>query len=357
VITAKRLLYLVNVKRGGEKMSRHIGIDLHRNNFESCILSTNGRYYHRRWQMIDLPKFVSKLCPSDRVAVEMTGNTRLFYEAVAPSVQEVAVVNPYQFKVISESVKKTDARDAKMLALFSSKGLLPEVRMKDKTSSQIASLTQTRDKLVKLRTVLKNKINNICSAHGILLKREALGSDKKLDEILSMAFDVLVLAELQVLVDQIRSLNKSISQLEGTIKKEGSKLKGYDNLLSITGLGALSSSILLSVIGDIKDFKSEGKLASYFGIVPRIEQSNQTLRSGSITKRGSKLGRTTLVQCVLIAKRYSPYLSRYYERIKARRGTGKAIIAVARKFLGIIYQTLQNGWMFEDFPNFVLTDA
>ena len=229
--------------------------------------------------------------------------------------------------------------------------------MKDKTQSQIASLTQTRDKLVKLRTSLKNKINNICAVHGVILKKEALSSNRKLDEILPMAFDVLVLTELQVLVDQIRSLNKSISQLEDTTKKEGSKLKGFDNLLSITGIGALSTSVFLSVIGDVKDFKSEGKLASYFGIVPRIEQSNQTLRSGSITKRGSKLGRTTLVQCALIAKRYSPYLSDYFEWIKARRGSGKAIIAMARKFLGIIYQTLQNGWMFEDFPNSVLADA
>jgi transposase len=40
------------------------------------------------------------------------------------------------------------------------------------------------------------------------------------------------------------------------------------------------------------------------------------------------------VQCALIAQRYSPYLKRYYEKIKARRGTGKAIIALARKLLG-----------------------
>lgn len=337
-------------------MSRHIGIDLHRNNFTSCIHTQNGRFYHRRWQLDRLSEFVTRLRKSDTVAVEMTGNTRLFCEAIRGYVKRVVVVNPHQFKVISASVKKTDAHDAQQLALFSSKGLLPEVRMKDKTQAQIASLTQTRDKLVKLRTVLKNKINNICAAHGVMLKREALSSDRKLDEILSMAFDVLVLAELQILVDQIRSLSRSISQLEDTIKKEGAKLKGFENLLSITGIGALSASILLSVIGNVKDFAHEGKLSAYFGIVPRVEQSNETLHSGSITKRGSKLGRTTLVQCALIAKRYSPYLSDYYERIKTRRGSGKAIIAMARKFLGIIYQTLKNDWMFEDFPNFVLAD-
>ena len=56
-------------------------------------------------------------------------------------------------------------------------------------------------------------------------------------------------------------------------------------------------------------------------------------------------------------QRYSPYLKRYYEKIKSRRGRGKAIIALARKFLGIIYRTLKNNWVFEDFPNFVLAEA
>jgi len=95
----------------------------------------------------------------------------------------------------------------------------------------------------------------------------------------------------------------------------------------------------------------------HFGIVPRIHNSNETERSGHITKRGSKLGRTALVQCALIAKRYSPYLANYYERIRSRRGTGRAIIALARKLLGIIYHTLKNNWVFEDFPKFVLREA
>jgi transposase len=111
------------------------------------------------------------------------------------------------------------------------------------------------------------------------------------------------------------------------------------------------------VIGDVKDFESEQKLASYFGIVPRVSNSNETVQHGRITKRGSKLGRTTLVQCTLVAKKYSRYLSQYYERIKARKGGGKAIIATARKLLGIIYRTLKNDWVFEDFPNFVLAEG
>lgn len=171
-----------------------------------------------------------------------------------------------------------------------------------------------------------------------------------------MEVEELTQLELQVIVEQIRSLNQSIAKLEEVIDREGQKLKGHRNLTSIKGIGSLGASILLSVIGDVRDFPEEGKLAAYFGIVPRIHNSNETERSGHITKRGSKLGRTALVQCALIAKRYSPYLASYYEHIRSRRGTGRAIIALARKFLGIIYRTLKNNWIFEDFPNFVLKE-
>jgi transposase len=301
--------------------------------------------------------FVKKLRATDEVAVKITGNTRLFYDALAPHVARVVAVDANQFRVISQSVKKTDPNDARNLALYLAKGLLPEVRMKEKEQAQVASLTQTRDRLVKLRTARKNKVHNLLSARGIELEKEELSSEKGLTRVLAMDMEELTRFELQVIVEQIRSLNHSIAELEKVIEREGKKLKGHGNLTSIKGIGSLGASILLSVIGDIRDFPDEGKLASYFGIVPRVHNSNETERSGRITKRGSKLGRTALVQCSLIAKRYSPYLANYYERIRSRRGTGRAIIALARKLLGIIYHTLKNNWVFEDFPNFVLREA
>jgi len=47
------------------------------------------------------------------------------------------------------------------------------------------------------------------------------------------------------------------------------------------------------------------------------------------------------VQCALIAKRYSSFLQQFYQRIQRRRGGGKANIALARKFLGVICHTLK----------------
>ncbi len=125
---------------------------------------------------------------------------------------------------------------------------------------------------------------------------------------------------------------------------------------AMSGIGSLSAGILLSVIGEIKDFATADKLASYFGIVPRVSNSNETVNHGRITKRGNKTGRRTLVQCSLSAIKKSEYLKKYYDGVKARRGHGKAKIALARKYLGIIYNTLTNNWVFADFNNFELAE-
>ncbi len=336
---------------------RYMGVDLHRNCFTVYTRQEDGGGESREWTIRELKAFAKAVRTSDEVAVEATGNTRLFTEALKERGCRVVVVNPHQFKVISQSVKKTDEHDAKVLAEFLSKGMLPEVRMKDEVHARVASLAQTRDKLVKLRTTLKNKVNNLLAARGILMAKESLSSEKGLANVLAAPVTEMERMELEILVGEIRHLNESIKKLEGLLRDQGPKLPGWENLTSIKGVGETGATILLSTIGNVADFADEGKLAAYFGIVPRVSNSNETERSGRITKRGCKLGRTALVQCALIAMRYSPYLQAYYRRIAAARSSGKAIIALARKFLGIIYKTLKNNWIFEDFPRFVLANG
>jgi len=333
-------------------MERFVGVDLHKNMFMvSFFDSQTGNHQLKRYYIKDITSFSSELSSEDTVGVESTNNTRYFVNQIRECVKEVKVINPSQFRIISKSVKKTDENDAKVIAEFLSKDMVPEVRMKDKKTAQINSLANTRDKLVKLRTALKNKIHNILSSHGILLKKESLSSDKGLNRILEQPVDPTACVELEVIVSQIRSLNDGIKKLDKELEEKGKELPGHENITSIKGIGNKSGSILLSVIGNINDFENEKKLAAYFGIVPRVSNSNETEWQGRITKRGSKLGRTTLVQCTLVAIKYSPYLRSFYERIKAKKGSGKAIIATSKKLLVIIYNTLKNNWVFEDFPS------
>jgi transposase len=222
--------------------------------------------------------------------------------------------------------------------------------MKDKTRAQIASLTQTRDS-ARGAEEQGEQISNQRRGkpqQGIAGQRE--GTESGCGDAIWSAGESGV--EDHRWSDS-QPQYKSIAELEETIGKEGQKLEGYKSLTSIKGIGGLSGGILLSIIANIDNFADEGKLAAYFGIVARIFISNETKHSGRIAKRWTKLGRPTLIQCALIAQRYSPYLKTYFEKMKSRRGTGKAIVALARKFLRIIYRTLKNKWVFADLPNSV----
>jgi transposase len=337
-------------------MGRKIGVDLHKNSFRVCYYHNDEKYDFETYHMSvkGLEHFKKGLKKTDELAVESTGNTGHFVRSIEGKVKRIRVINPMQFKVISESVKKTDDEDALKIAKFLSKDMIPEVRMKGKQEGQLSSLIGTRDKFVKLRTALKNKVHNILNANGIVTKTELLTSDKSLDKVLGNKLDEACLFELEIIVSEIRNLNEAIKKIDAQVKERGQKLDGFKGVTSITGIGDMSGTILLNTIGDVKYFRDEKALASYFGIVPRIRSSNETTHMGRITKMGNKIARTALVQSTLIAIRYSPYLRAFYDRLKAKKGSGKAIIATARKLLGIVYNTLKNNWVFEDFNNYKL---
>jgi transposase len=333
---------------------RHIGVDLHTNSITVCFLEEGKEERFATYALSELEKFQLELTTTDKVAVEATGNSNYFYDRIVAQVAEVAVVAPGQFDVIRRSVNKTDKNDARALAFFLSKGMLPRARVKEKAHREVASLVETRDRLVKLRTVLLNKIHGLLNAQGIKIKKESLGSAKGLQGALNHELEAVAQIEIEIIVEHIEQLNKSILRIEGVLAEQTRKLEGYENIISIKGIGEKSAAVLLSVIGNVNEFANENKLAAYFGLVPRVSNSNETERTGRITKRGSKLGRTTLVQCALVAKKYSSYLKTFYEKIKRKRGAAKAIIATAKKLLSVIYHALKNKWVFEDFPNFVI---
>ena len=332
---------------------RYLGVDLHQDSFVVCTREGSQQQF-RRWKTEEVQVFVADLLTSDELAVEATGNTRWFCQAVQARIARVVVVNPHQFRVISESVKKTDRRDAALLAEYLEKDLLPEVRQKTVQESEMAQLLTARDRLVKMRTMLKNQLHGLLRSDGLRVSKQGLNSAKQRGEVAKLELPTLADVQRRVLLGQIENVGRAIMELERYIKPAAEQLPGYRNLTSIGGVGALSAGVLLSALGRVEDFSEPGKLAAYFGMVPSVQQSNQSEHHGRITRAGNKLARTTLVQCALIAIRYHPTLKKFYQRIRERRGTGKAILATARKLLTLVYYTLKNNWVFSDSDHFAL---
>ena len=342
------------VMRKAKNMKRHIGIDLHTNSFTACILR-EGVDAESLTLLLEsgMERFIKMLQPGDEVAVESTGNSRWFRERVQEHVGRVVVVAPSQFKVIRHSVKKTDKNDARAIATFLGAGLLPEARVKSRVQAELATAIKLHEQGTRQRVQCINTVHAMFNAHGIKIKKTSLGSKIGFERAVdSREWSRAEKVALEAIAIQLDALRKSQKLLNAEITAIAETLPGYENLISIKGIGALSAAAFLVEIGDIKDFAKAGNLVAYFGLTPRVSQSNDSQFVGRITKRGNKAIRTRLVQCALIAKKYSPYLQSFYERIRSKRGSGKAIIAVARKLLNTIFYTLAKGWVFEDFPGF-----
>ena len=133
----------------------------------------------------------------------------------------------------------------------------------------------------------------------------------------------LKIVNVRIIITEIRNLNKVSDEISKELIDRGKKLKGHKSLTSITGIGDISSTILLNTIGDVNDFDGDSKLAAYIGIVPRVQVSNETSHYGRITKMGNKIARTTLIQCTLVAIRYNLYLRAFYMKLNAEKAAVK----------------------------------
>jgi len=158
------------------------------------------------------------------------------------------------------------------------------------------------------------------------------------------------LLELRSSLNVLDLLNQQIETIEEhiTYLVQNLHLNEYKILCSIPGIGHKSASIIISEIGDINDFKSAAKLCSWAGIVPEVYQSAGVLRTGHITKMGNKHLRWILVECAhSCAKNRKTKLYDFFKRLERKVGYKKAIVALARKLLALIWHLLTNKELFE----------
>ena len=100
-------------------------------------------------------------------------------------------------------------------------------------------------------------------------------------------------------------------------------------------------------IDEISRFRSAGKLLSYAGLIPSTYASGARTFHGRLIKQGNKWIRWAMVEAVWPAIRKDASLAEYYARIRARKGSNVAKIAVARRLLTIIYRMLKQGRLYE----------
>jgi transposase len=111
--------------------------------------------------------------------------------------------------------------------------------------------------------------------------------------------------------------------------------------MSIPGIGAAAAVTLIAAIGDISRFDSPRQLVAYLGLDPKVRQSgDEPVRHGRISKRGNAQARSVLVEAAWIAVRQPGPLHAFGERVRAKKGSQVAAVAVARKIACLAWQLL-----------------
>ena len=135
----------------------------------------------------------------------------------------------------------------------------------------------------------------------------------------------------------VESLNRQVDETDEMIRGRASVDEDVRLLLSLTGVDVYTALLIRSEIGGISRFPDYKRLVSWAGLAPSLHQSGSVEYSGRITKQGSKMLRWAMVESARVAVRHDERMKVFYKRVKRRRGSGKAVVAVACKMLKIIW--------------------
>jgi transposase len=315
-------------------VGRAIGLDVHR---DFCVVAIceEGRV-RQAGRVPSTPEglrmLADSLVASDRVALEVTGSCWEVARILGPHVDRVVVVSPDDTG-IARARAKTDRLDARTLARLLWSGELESVWMPDERCRVLRRRLARREQLVHARTRAKNEIHAV-------LQRRLQGKPPCADLFGVKGRQWLATLELPVeereSVDagmrQIEFLDSEIAAVERLIARQALNWPEIRRLMTVPGVNLICAATFIAAIGDVGRFFTSRKLVAYLGLDPKVRQSGEApARSGRISKRGSAAARWALVEAAWSVVGQPGPLHAFYDRTRARRGHGKAIVASARK--------------------------
>lgn len=208
---------------------------------------------------------------------------------------------------------------------------------------ELRALLAHRRRLVEWRTRARNRLHSVLHRHNL-----APPAGEPTARHQRAWWQALLLSPYeQPQVRQDWALLESIAPLMSEVEAEVVRLSTVEPwaaqmpfLIQVPGIGALTAMVLLAAIGEITRFPSAKKLVGYCGLGASIHASGQTKRTGAITKAGRSELRTALVEAAWAAVASHPHGKAVFQRLAARIGKRKAIVATARKLLVVIWHVL-----------------
>ena len=326
-----------------------IGVDLHKKSITICVMDEKRKVLARKTlactQTDEIVEFCRQFRPF-KVVVEATASYLWFVELVEPLAEKVVLANPKKLRVIAESTKKTDRLDAQVLTEFLVLDMIPESYQPTPRQRQHRALVRHRQYLQGRITSVRSKIRHILSNYNADRKDlfSANCGPAYLKEVRLSDVDRFVIkqlwAEWQDHLAQRLAVSKKLKAF--VAKAPQREAEAREILKTAPGVGPVTAEVVLSELGDISRFRNAKAVCAYAGLVPVVRQSGERKsKDMKITKEGSGLLRWALVEAAWRLVGNSPKWAALFARLMHRSGKKRAIVAVARKLLCVLYAMLR----------------
>jgi transposase len=326
--------------------TRYIAIDIHKHYLMIGGIDAHKRIVlqPRRVELSRWPQWAqANLLPTDAVVIEATTNAWAIYDLLTNLVGRAVVVHPAKVKLIAEARVKTDKVDVLTLAQLLRADMLPEVWVPPQHVRDLRALLSHRRRLVSLQTTAKNRLQsvlhrlNLRPPAGDLFaqKQRAWWADLDLSPTERLRVDQDV-ATLDHIVPQIAAVDADLRRLSTC--EQWAEQVPY--LLQLPGIAVLSAMTILSAVGDVTRFPSAKQLVGYAGLGAGVHDSGKSHRDKGITKQGRRELRFVLIEAARTAIQTHPHWKREFARLAKRIGDHKAVVAIARKLLIVVWHVL-----------------
>ena len=236
--------------------------------------------------------------------------------------------------------QKTDARDARHILDLLRGNRFPRIWISEPQDRDAWQRLRHRDKLVRWQTSVRNQLHALAMGEGICRKKK-LWSERGRQELQALALGEWATRRRKDLLEMLDRLKPSMEELDQAVKQQAEQRPAAVLLMQQAGVGPVTSLAFVLMVGPVGRFPRSRQLVSYVGLNPRENSSAGKQRLGGISKQGNSLVRFLLVQAAQTASRTDEELRRDYQRLKFRRGSAVAKVAIARKLAVRLYWMLR----------------
>lgn len=329
------------------EMDQYIGIDLHKAFFQVAAMTRTGE---RTWEgkyprtPEGLQAFRARCSPQSAVAVEATTPTWSFVDQILGEVGRVCIVDTRKTKLKAGYAAKTDRLDARRLADALRRDSVVSIYFPPPPIRELRELCRHRLMITQMRTRVLQRLRALLLRQGLgdppVRTLRSADGQRWLDHVVLPPRAHEALTTLRRVE---RGISEQLARVEADVRREAEADPIVPRLRTIRGVGPVVGLTLRAEIGDIARFPTPGHLASYAGLVPRVDRSASHTHYGRITKDGSPWLRWALGQVGLHALRRQDDVGRWGRKLAVRKGALTAQVALARLACADVMQRWRRG--------------